>query len=115
MSQKSPSFQWYPRDHLTSARAAQMTSCEEGAYLRAICYCWLNGHIPSDIELLRRLIGKGCSEKTAKVVANMFVPMPGDETKLIHERLEAEREKQKAWRDKSLAAGKKSAELRKIK
>jgi hypothetical protein len=46
------------------------------------------------------------------VVAAMFTPDPTDPARLIHDRLEAEREKQAEWSKKSSDAGKESARLR---
>src|ERR1019366_10819545 len=100
---KSPAFQWYPKDILSSHRVAMMTLCEEGAYRRALDFCWLHGFVPADTKQLCKMIGKNCSAKIAEVVKEMFVKMPGDETKLIHERLEAEREKQEEYRGKMKA------------
>ncbi len=111
-TEKSPAFQWYPKDDLSSMRVTMMTLEEEGAYRRAMNYCWLHGFIPADTRKLALLIGKGCSPEVAEVVKTMFVEKDGV---LIHERLDKEREKQKDWRQKSSLAGKKSAETRKSK
>ena len=109
---KSPAFQWYPKDFLSSHRVAMMSLCEEGAYMRALSFCWLHGFVPADTKQLCKMIGKNCSVKIAEVVKEMFVLMPGDETKLIHERLDEERRKQDEWREKSSIGGKRSAEIR---
>ncbi len=58
---KSPAFQWYPKDILSSARVQEMSLAEEGAYRRALDFCWLNGSLPADTEKLARVIGKGAS------------------------------------------------------
>ena len=89
-----------------------MTLEEEGAYLNLLCSCWQHGSIPSDPEQAARLIGKGASTTLATTVLTMFVPSsePG---RLVHDRLEEERDKQSAWREKSAAGGRKSAEMRK--
>jgi uncharacterized protein YdaU (DUF1376 family) len=109
---KSPAFQFYAGDWLSSQRVALMTLEEEGAYIRLLAYCWQHGSIPSDPEKIARLIGKGASTTLATTLATMFEP-GGDG--LIHRRLEEEREKQKVWSEKSSAGGKKSAEARRIK
>jgi len=88
-----------------------MTLEEEGAYIRLLSFCWQHGSIPSDPEKIARLIGKGASTTLATTLATMFEP--GGEG-LVHRRLEEEREKQKEWRDKSAAGGKKSAESRRL-
>ncbi|HWB63971.1 MAG TPA: hypothetical protein VG603_10700, partial [Chitinophagales bacterium] len=98
MKEKSPAFQWYPKDALASQRMAMMTLAEEGAYRRALDYCWINGALPADIKALVAIIGKGCSKKTAETVKAMFVERDG---LLYHERLDSERDKQRLWREKS--------------
>lgn len=95
MENKSPAFQWYPKDILASARVQQMTLAEEGAYRRLIDYCWINGSIPADAQKAARLIGKGASIEIAMTVLDMFSPHPDDPDKMIHDRLEIERAKQK--------------------
>ena len=72
MAEKSPAFQWYPKDILGSARVAQLSLMEEGAYRRALDYCWLQGHLPADVKALAKVIGKGCTPKIAGVVKPMF-------------------------------------------
>jgi len=107
---KSPAFQWYPGDYLASQRVQLMTLEEEGAYNRLLNFCWIHGSIPSEPELLAKLIGKGASTTLATKVATMFQPAASN--RLIHDRLEAERRKQAVWREKSAQGGKKSAAKR---
>ena len=102
---KSPAYQWYPKDVLSSVRVQQLTLAEEGAYRRALDFCWLNGELPADPRLLSKVVGKGCTPAIAKVVAALFVRQ-GDV--LTHERLNEEREKQRIWSEKSAEGGKKS-------
>lgn len=101
---KSPAFQWYPRDILSSARVQELSLEEEGAYRRLLDFCWLNGSIPADPERCARLIGKGACIRIADAVQKLFTPHPDDPTKLIHDRLELEREKQETNRNKKKAA-----------
>lgn len=111
---KSPAFRWYPKDVLTSQRVALLTLKEEGAYRRALDYCWLNGSLPSDPKDLARIIGKGCTVTIAKKIKNLFVPLDGTNEKLVHDRLEFERQKQNEWSEKCRIGGKNSAIVRKI-
>ena len=110
--QKSPSYQWYPKDAISSARVAALTLEEEGAYRRALDFCWLTGSLPADTETLARIIGKGCTPETASVVITMFSRVKGNRKLLIHDRLDAERSKQIAWREKSARGGRHSAAVR---
>ena len=109
---RKPAFQFYPADYLSSARVCMMTLEEEGAYMRLLCYCWIQGHLPADPEKLARLIGKGGSTTLATVVAAMFKKDPTNPERLIHDRLEEERVKQAEWAKKSSLGGKASAAAR---
>jgi len=102
---KSPAFQHYPKDILSSLRVAMMTLEEEGAYRRALDFCWLNGSLPNDPEKLARVIGKGCSVEIANTVRTMFIVDKKNPQQIFHERLETERKKQKAFRQSKSKAG----------
>ena len=91
---KSPAFQWYPKDILSSVRVAEMSLAEEGAYRRLIDFCWLNGSIPADPIRASRVVGKGCTREIIEAVLPMFTPAPDDPTRLVHDRLEEERRRQ---------------------
>ena len=43
---KPPAFQFYPKDWLGSRRVSLLPIEAEGAYIRALCYCWDYGSIP---------------------------------------------------------------------
>ena len=106
---KAPAFQFYAADYLASQRVTLLTLEEEGAYIRALLFCWQHGSIPADPEKLARLIGKGASTTLASTVATMFEERDGV---LVHPRLEEEREKHAEWRRKSAEGGRRSAEKR---
>ncbi len=113
MKGKAPAFQFYPQDYLASSRVAEMTLEEEGVYIRLLCYCWSTGSIPADPERCARLAGKGCSVETATTVQRSFNEHPTDKQRLIHDRLEIERENQRKRREHAAEAGKESAKKRK--
>lgn len=110
---KSPAYQWYPRKVFGSQRVSLMSLAEEGAYRRALDYCWLHGSVPRDPKKLAFLIGKGCTERIAKGIIGMFLIHPDDETLLIHETIEREREKQKEYNAKQSENGKKGGRPKK--
>ena len=109
---KRPAFQFYPGDWLGSQRVSLLTLEEEGAYLRLLASCWQHGSIPSDPNMIARLIGKGASTTLATTLATMFQPHSFNPALLVHDRLERERDKQDAWAEKSREGGRKSAEKR---
>jgi uncharacterized protein YdaU (DUF1376 family) len=112
MTGKAPAFQFYPQDYLSSSRVAEMTLEEEGVYIRLLCYCWSCGSIPADPERCAKLAGKGCTVEIATSVQRSFNEHPTDSQRLVHNRLEIERERQQNRRDQASEAGRKSAERR---
>lgn len=112
---KSPAYQYYPKDHMGSERVKLLSLAEEGAYGIAKDYCWLHKTIPADPKELAKLIGKNCTVKIATVVLKMFLPYPSDPSRMFHDRLEEEREKQEDWSEKASNGGKKSAAIRQQK
>ncbi len=109
MLNKSPAFQFYPQDYLSSSSVAEMSLEEEGAYIRLLCYCWTVGSIPADPERCARLAGKGCTIAISTVVQRAFNGTSTDPQRLVHPRLEKEREKQLLHKQRASIAGKKSA------
>lgn len=110
---KSPAFQFYPNDWLSSPKIMLMTPAEEGAYIRLLCICWMNGHLPDDDEKLAELsrLKEGWLKSSDKI-RSCFTSRG---TKLYNERLSKERGKQLKWRRKSREGGKKSGKARQQK
>lgn len=69
-----------------------MTLAEEGAYRRALDFCWLHKTLPLEPAKLAMIIGKNCTPEIAAVVKEMFEEKDGE---LRHSRLDKERAKQK--------------------
>lgn len=111
---KVPAFQFYAADYLADEHVQLMTLEEEGAYIRALAYCWREGSIPADPDALSRLL-KGGSTTVVRVVQARFKQHPEFADRLVHPRLEAERQKQEKWRTKSAEGGRSSAEKREQK
>ena len=116
---KSPAFQFYVNDWLSSTQISLMTPSEEGAYIRLLCYAWNDPDcsIPDNDEILAALsrLGEGWLKGGSRVVRKCFQPHPTIPGKLINLRLLKEKEKQSIWREKSSEGGKKSAKLRELK
>lgn len=93
---KSPAFQFYAAEFLSDENVAVMSNQEVGCYIKLICYCWREGSIPSDIKRISRL----CGESTQIMsdlwpsLAPCFAAIQEDRSRLIHPRLERERQKQ---------------------
>ena len=111
---KVPAFQFYAADYLADEHVQLMSLEEEGAYIRALAFCWREGSIPADPEALSRLL-KGGSTTVVRVVQARFKQHPELPDRLVHPRLEAERQKQEKWRTKSAEGGRLSAKKREQK
>lgn len=110
---KSPAFQFYPGDWLSSTDVSLMSPAEEGAYIRLLCHAWqqVDCGLPDDDETLSILsrLGDNWNGRSSQRVRAKFVSREG---RLFNERLLQERGKQDEWRRKSAEAGKASAKKR---
>lgn len=109
--EKSPAFQFYPKDYLSNEDVQLLTLEQEGAYIRAMSYSWRNGSIPKEPDRLSALIGKGCTPAIAEAIARLFVPH-ADPTRLVHPRHLKEKQKQEEFHNKMSEFGKKGATAR---
>jgi uncharacterized protein YdaU (DUF1376 family) len=111
---KPPAFQFYPNDWLSSSAVTLMTPEQEGAYIRLLCYDWASDGIPDDDATLAALsrLGEGWFRGGSTMVRKCFDQHPEKPGFLTNARLQSEREKQQAWREKSREGGIKSAESR---
>ena len=111
---KSPAFQFYPKDWLSDLNVVRMTLEEQGAYMRLLCHQWLEGQLPANTSELARVVGVSSSRfaRMWRSIAPCFA-LSDDGATLSNGRLEVERSKQADWREKSRAGGKRSAAKRK--
>ena len=110
---KSPAFQFYPKDFLMDDKVAVMNLEQIGAYMKLMCFCWNNDGLPNDKDELKSMCGNPETWETIwKKVSKCFYENNG---KLYNKRLEKERKKQEAWREKSKLGGERSAKSRRKK
>lgn len=104
--EKSPAFQFYPKDYLSDPRVRAMTFEQRGLYWEAICICWLEGTLPSDLIELAAILR--CPVKRIRkiwpLISRCF-DQHGD--RLTHKRLDKERAAQADSRDRRAAAAQK--------
>lgn len=108
---KSPAFQFYPKDWLSDANVVSMTHEQKGIYLDLLCYCWLEGSLPSSVGDIARL-AKVDPNKMEKLWPSISVCFRRRGSRLIHSRLLKEKLKQREWLRKSSLGGQASARLR---
>ncbi len=111
---KAPAFQFYPKDFLGHEKQAVMTLSQAGAYVRLMCHEWNGRSIPDDAELCARLAGADVRRFASDwpAVRACFVAHPTESGRLIHPRLQEERDKQEDFRAQRAKAGKASAAQR---
>lgn len=108
---KTPAFQFYPKDFLADGNVAGMSLEERGAYITLLCLCWQEGSLPMDVTRLAHMVGT-----TPRVFARVWPAVQRcfteHEGQLRHGRLEKERAKQATYRRRQSDAGKASAAAR---
>lgn len=103
----APAFQFYAKDFLSSSRVQRMTLTEVGIYIILLSHNWLSGGIPvepSEIAKIVKMPASRFGKVWAGPLSECFVKRGG---RLVNERLEDERRKQIAYRDKQAQNGKK--------
>jgi uncharacterized protein YdaU (DUF1376 family) len=115
VTEKSPAFQFYPKEFLADANVAAMSLEERGAYITLLCFCWNEQAIPSSPDKIARILGVKPSRmaKLWPALSHCFVASYGD--RLVHPRLQKEREKQEKFREKMRVAGARSGVSRRGK
>ncbi len=110
-AEKSPAFQFYPKEFLTDGNVAGMSLMERGAYITLLCVCWQEISLPVGVDRLANMVGisKAHFAKLWPAISVCFVERDG---RLIHPRLEKEREKQAEFRRRQSDRGKASAAAR---
>jgi uncharacterized protein YdaU (DUF1376 family) len=116
---RSPAFQFYPGEWLSSTKVAMMNLAEQGAYLRLLCHEWADPHctLPDDDEQLAVLsgLGEGWFNGGSVKIRACFQKHPKRPLRIFNVRLRLERRKQEAWRRKSREGGVRSGESRRNK
>ena len=114
MKNKSPAFQFYPKDFLSDEKVLMMTNQEVGCYIKLLCYCWLEGSIPSDVNKIAKLCGENSSVMAElwPSLKSCFKSTGNYLKRLKHCRLEKEREKQDKYHKERSESGIKGAKIR---
>ena len=108
--ERPPSFQFYPRDLLTSRTVLAMTLEERGAYLFLLSHAWLSdqpGTLPNDPRLLAALSGAG--ERWSSIAPSVLAAFTILDGRLVQPRMLEERHAQKIRFQAASQGGKLSA------
>ena len=113
MSDRRPSFQFYPGDWLSSPDVSVFSAAERGAYIQLLCFAWQapDCGLPDDDKELAQLskLGEDWAGESGKRVRSKFRAEGG---RLYNERLLEERHKQDEHRAKQSESGRRGAEKR---
>lgn len=94
-STKSPAFQFYPRDFLSSRKVDRMSMTERGIYITLLAHCWIDRGLPTDLSELAaacRMKRDQFERVWSKGVLNQCFELRGD--RFVNPRLEVERKAQ---------------------
>lgn len=97
---KPPAFQFYPSDFLAST--SEMTAEEVGVHIRLLCHQWIKGGLPNDDARLMAMAGQCQASSLAYAKSRFGICEDGA---IRHTRLERERSKQEAYREKQAQNG----------
>jgi uncharacterized protein YdaU (DUF1376 family) len=111
-TERSPAFQFYPREFVGDLDVAALTLEEVGFYTLLLCYAWLKDGLPADMPRLARALRVAPSkfDKLWVVIGEKFPVAP--DGRLRNERQEEEREKQRRHREERSLSGRKGNEKR---
>ena len=109
--EKAPAFQFYASDFRADAKVSAMTFEEVGVYILLLTFCWTEGAIPSDPKALARLLKTDVRtiERVWPALAPCFTNQGEN---YIQERMERERAKLAAYRQRAATKGTKGATAR---
>lgn len=103
----APAFQFYPKDFLSSTRVQRMSLTEVGVYIVLLSHAWLSGGIPTDTNEIAKLVKMPAGRFRRMWAGPLSECFTKRGAVLINERLDAERKKQIAFRDRQSENGRK--------
>jgi uncharacterized protein YdaU (DUF1376 family) len=109
--EQAPAFQFYPKDLLSDIHFKAMSLKERGAYFTLLAVCWLERSLPADPETLARVLSVPNAE-FKKLWIHLAPCFREEDGRLVHPRLELEREKQETFRQRQSDKGRASAARR---
>lgn len=109
--EKSPAFQFYPKEFLADSNVSGMSLQELGGYIKLLCICWNDGSLPMATDRLANMVGvpEKVFTKFWPAVRVCFTERDG---RYVHGRLDLERQKQAEHRQRASDRGTFGAEQR---
>ena len=113
-SNKSPAFQFYPRDFLSSPKVDLMSMAERGIYITLLSRCWLDNGLPTDTRSLAKFARmKHAQFERAWTSGPLHECFYERGQKLHNERLDRERKVQADFRKRQAENGAKGGRPKK--
>jgi uncharacterized protein YdaU (DUF1376 family) len=111
---KPPAFQFYVKDWLSDPKVMRMTPAQRGVYIHLLAIDWNEEGLEDNDEAIAGICGdnEGWLKGGYSIVKGCFNQHPSKPGFITNGRLQQEREKQRAWREKSSEGGKKSGLVR---
>jgi uncharacterized protein YdaU (DUF1376 family) len=104
---KPPAFQFYAKDWVMSTRTIPAEA--RGVHIDLLCFAWEEEGLPADLDGLHTYVGLTKRKFKAIWDAHLARRWTSDSNgRLVHRKLEDEREKQRKWREKSAKGGRKA-------
>jgi uncharacterized protein YdaU (DUF1376 family) len=101
---KPPAFQFYPKDYIASTRTMPVEA--RGVYTDLLAYAWEEEGLPSDLRGLEMFVGLSKRKFVSIWETYLADRWTSDGNgRLVNQRQEEEREKQRRWREKSAKGG----------
>src|SRR4030095_3596168 len=105
-TEKTPAFQFYPKDWLTDDKVQAMSLSERGLYITLLCHAWLHGSLPGTESALVRITNVRKTVFNRLWNGTLKSCFISSATGHLHNpRLERERQKQAVFRELRAQAG----------
>lgn len=111
-SQKSPAYQWYPKDYDTDEAVKLMTYEQEGIYRRLLDHQALHGSLPSDLRQIAMLVPKVALKRFLSLWPGMSMKFTAENGRMVNRKLERVKANTAHYKAQQSAAGRASAAAR---
>jgi uncharacterized protein YdaU (DUF1376 family) len=112
VNQKSPAYQWYPKDYDSDEAVKLMTYEQEGIYRRLLDHQALHGSIPAVPAQIAMLVPKVPLKRFLSLWAGIAGKFSDVDGRLVNKKLEAVKAQTAAYKAKKAAAGRAAADAR---
>lgn len=113
MRSPSPAFSFYPKDWLADGPVRELSYEQKGVYADLLSIYWLEGGLPADTARLARLVGMP-AKKFSRLWPDIERCFRIEGDRIVQKRLEEEKAKQLAFRQRQAVKGAKGGKSKHI-